>query len=70
MLKRTSGEQTTLLEKLKNTWITVRDSECEFQSLSSKGGSINSMIHFQYLADKTKERNEELNKMLSCQEGE
>ncbi|CAH0199052.1 hypothetical protein SRABI13_01681 [Erwinia aphidicola] len=70
VLKATSGEQTNLLKKSQNKWIEYRDTDCKFQTYSSRGGSINSMNVSHCLTGKTEQRTKELKEMLNCPEGD
>ncbi|MGP3590076.1 lysozyme inhibitor LprI family protein [Vagococcus sp. WN89Y] len=69
-IKRATPEQATLLKKAQQTWVNLRDSDCEFVASGVQGGSIQPMVHNQCLADKTIEREAWLASLLQCEEGD
>jgi uncharacterized protein YecT (DUF1311 family) len=51
-------------------WITYRDKWCEFQSSGVRGGTVYPTILAICLTDKIRARNEELKRILKCEEGD
>ena len=57
-------EEKKLLIKAQKDWIKFRDSHCEFEILEFDGGSIQPLIKYTCLQDKTEERIEDLNSAI------
>jgi len=69
-IKRATPQQAALLKKAQQTWISLRDSDCNFVASGVEGGSIQPMVINQCLADKTIEREAWLASLLQCEEGD
>ncbi|MGU3577276.1 lysozyme inhibitor LprI family protein [Brucellaceae bacterium C25G] len=70
--KRLAGDPDAkhLLLSSQRAWIKFRDAECDFSSSSTIGGSIHPMMLASCRAQLTTDRNEQLEKYLSCPEGD
>lgn len=69
-LKRATPPQQELLKKAQTAWIAVRDADCALISSGTEGGSAQTMISSQCLADKTAEREAFIASLLQCEEGD
>ena len=69
-LKRAAPTQQALLKKAQTAWIAMRDADCALISSGTEGGSAQTMIANQCLADKTAEREAFLASLLQCEEGD
>lgn len=65
LLKMLTSEEKKLLVKAQKDWIKFRDSHCEFEILEFGGGSIEPLIKYNCLQDKTEERIEDLNSAIN-----
>ena len=59
-----------LLKTAEKSWLAYRDSECEFETADSEGGSIQPMEDSICLTEKTKARIKELQTQSDCEEGD
>jgi len=59
-----------LLKAAEKNWIAYRGSECEFETASSEGGSIQPMEDSICLTNKTRARIRELQAQRDCAEGD
>ncbi|MBA8838074.1 lysozyme inhibitor LprI family protein [Ochrobactrum sp. RH2CCR150] len=59
-----------LFVKAQRAWIAFRDAECAFTTADASGGSIYPMLVASCKTDLTKQRNEQFQKYLSCEEGD
>ena len=59
-----------LLQAAERAWVAFRDQECEFETAVTRGGSIHPMEVSICLARLTRERSKELQRQLSCPEGD
>jgi len=69
-LKRAATPQRDLLKKVQQAWIALRDADCALIGSGTEGGSVQSMIVNQCLAEKTNEREAWLASMMQCEEGD
>ncbi|XTZ36977.1 lysozyme inhibitor LprI family protein [Salmonella enterica] len=69
-IKRAAPKQADLLKKAQQTWLSLRDADCDFVSAASEGGSIQPMVKNQCLTDKTNEREAWLASLMQCEEGD
>jgi uncharacterized protein YecT (DUF1311 family) len=58
------------LKEIQLAWIRFRDLSCQFESLASEGGSVNSMIMSLCLIRYTRQRMIELEILNNCKEGD
>ena len=58
------------LRQAQLTWISFRDQECEFETISTVGGSIHGMMVANCRTRITLERVTELERLVNCQEGD
>lgn len=59
-----------LLKESQRSWIKFRDNDCKVQSYPTRGGSAQAMVRLDCLKEKTDQRYNELNSMLTCEEGD
>ena len=59
-----------LLKTAERNWLAFRDSECEFETAGSEGGTIHPMESSICLTDKTRARVKELQAQANCAEGD
>lgn len=60
-------------QKFKNVqlaWIKFKDLACQFESSGVESGSAYSMVMASCLAEKTRQRNKEIETLNNCQEGD
>jgi uncharacterized protein YecT (DUF1311 family) len=67
---RLNESQKRQLQTAQLAWIKFRDQSCDFESSGVKGGSAYPMVRYHCLAEKTKIRIKELEKLASCKEGD
>ena len=70
IMSKYDAKSQTLLKSAEKNWIAYRDSECEFETASSEGGSIQPMEDSICLANKTRARIKELQSQRDCAEGD
>ena len=58
------------LQAAQATWAQFRDQECAFETLGSRGGSVNRMALYDCKARLTQARIAELKRQLNCEEGD
>lgn len=58
------------LRNAQQAWLKFRDAECDFETRDAEGGSIHPMVMNQCLEDLTRQRNQQLKRQLTCQEGD
>ncbi|MBF5066250.1 DUF1311 domain-containing protein, partial [Salmonella enterica subsp. enterica serovar Istanbul] len=62
--------QQNQLREVQLAWLKYRDLSCRFESSASAGGSAASLALQTCLADKTRQRADELKNLAGCQEGD
>lgn len=67
VLKSVSESEKTLLIKAQKDWLKFRDSHCYFEIEQYKGGSIQPLILYNCLEEKTQERIKDLKNILKDQ---
>ena len=68
--KKATAEQKQQLKAVQLAWIKFKDLSCSFQASSVDGGSLYSAVVSACLVEMTKRRNQELEELLNCQEGD
>jgi len=68
--EKLNTQQKNQLRDVQLAWIKYRDLACKFDSVSSTGGSLHSMALQSCLAEKTRSRTLELNKLANCAQGD
>jgi len=58
------------LKEVQLAWIKFKDLACQFEASGVEGGSAHSMVLASCLAEKTLQRNKELEALGNCQEGD
>ncbi len=64
VLKILSESEKTLFIKAQKDWLKFRDSHCNFEIEQYKGGSIQPLIFYNCLEEKTRQRINDLNSIL------
>ncbi|MCF8998131.1 lysozyme inhibitor LprI family protein [Acinetobacter nectaris] len=59
-----------ILKQAQRSWIKFRDDDCTVQSYPTREGSVQPMIYANCLKEKTDLRIADLNKILTCEEGD
>ncbi|MCW5576311.1 MAG: DUF1311 domain-containing protein [Burkholderiales bacterium] len=62
--------QNQRFKEVQLAWIKFKDLACQFKASGVKGGSAHPMVLASCLAEKTRQRNKELEALNSCQEGD
>lgn len=70
MGKSKDAQYKNALKQAQRSWIKYRDDDCKLAALPSTGGSVQSMAYSGCLTEKTDQRVAELNKMMTCEEGD
>lgn len=70
LMSGNDAKSQALLKAAEKKWTAYRDSECEFETADSEGGSIHPMEGLICLVEKTKARIKELQAQSSCAEGD
>ena len=65
-----SSEDGTMLLDAQRAWLKFRDAECRFQSSGSEGGTVRPMLVAGCMEKLTRDRDGELNRYLTCEEGD
>ncbi|MBG7618581.1 DUF1311 domain-containing protein [Herbaspirillum sp. AP02] len=68
--EKLSKAQQNQLREVQLAWLKYRDLSCRFESSASAGGSAASLALQTCLADKTRQRADELKALAGCQEGD
>ena len=68
--KKATAEQKQQLKAVQLAWIKFKDLSCSFQASLVEGGSLHSAVVSACLVEMTKHRNQGLEAMLNCQEGD
>ena len=58
------------LREVQLAWLKYRDLSCRFESAASAGGSVAATVRQTCLAEKTRQRTDELKALAGCQEGD
>jgi uncharacterized protein YecT (DUF1311 family) len=69
-IKKLNPKQKQQFKEVQLTWIKFKDLTCHFEASSIEGGSAYSMVLVGCLAEKTRQRNKELEALDNCQEGD
>lgn len=64
VIKLLSEKEKQLLIKAQRDWIKFRDSHCEFEANEYEGGSIQPLIYYSCLTERTKNRIEDLKSIM------
>jgi uncharacterized protein YecT (DUF1311 family) len=70
IMSKYDAKSQALLKAAEKNWITYRDSECNFETASSEGGSTQPMEDSICLNNKTHARIKELQAQRDCAEGD
>ncbi len=69
-IARLNPLQKQQFKKIQLAWIKYKDLLCKFEASGVAGGSAYSMVLAGCLAEKTRQRNKEIEALNSCQEGD
>jgi uncharacterized protein YecT (DUF1311 family) len=69
-LQRLDAGQQQQLKAVQLAWIKFKDLACQFESAGVAGGSAHPAVLANCLAEKTRQRNQELEALSRCQEGD
>jgi uncharacterized protein YecT (DUF1311 family) len=58
------------LQRMQKAWINYRTTGCNFESGAAQGGSVQSQLNWICAARMTRERADELGRMVGCREGD
>lgn len=67
---KATPEQKQQLKAVQLAWIKFKDLSCSFQASGVEGGSLHSSVVSACLVEMTKRRNQELEALGNCQEGD
>jgi uncharacterized protein YecT (DUF1311 family) len=70
LMKKISADGQSKLRDAQKSWIAYRDAQCAFETLGTIDGSIHSMVVAQCLADLTEQQTKQLQRQLTCEEGD
>ncbi|WP_321870958.1 lysozyme inhibitor LprI family protein [Burkholderia ubonensis] len=70
LLAKVSSEGSNQLRKSQRAWIAWRDAQCEFNTMGTRGGSINSSMYARCIDELTRDQTRRLDAQLHCREGD
>ena len=70
LMTKIDGQGKSALRDAQRAWLKFRDTEGEFETRGSEGGSIHPMIVSQCLEDLTQQRERQLKAQVTCHEGD
>jgi uncharacterized protein YecT (DUF1311 family) len=70
LLKRYDADNATKLKTAERAWLAYRDAECDYETNSTAGGTINPMMDTMCRTEKTNARIKDLDTQLRCPEGD
>lgn len=68
LMKMIRPEGRVRLQNLQKTWLEYSRARCDFESMGTEGGSVNSMMYTQCLRQLTEEQSENLARQFTCDE--
>jgi uncharacterized protein YecT (DUF1311 family) len=66
-VSKNGGDQ---LRKAQRAWLTWRDAQCQFNTMGTAGGTINSSMYALCIDELTQEQTRRLDAQLHCKEGD
>jgi uncharacterized protein YecT (DUF1311 family) len=70
LLAKVSKNGADRLRKAQRAWVAWRDAQCEFNTMGTSGGSINSSMYGLCIDELTQEQTHRLDAQLHCKEGD
>jgi uncharacterized protein YecT (DUF1311 family) len=66
-VSKQGGEQ---LRKTQRAWLAWRDAQCAFETMGTRDGSVNPMVHAMCIDELTQQQAKRLDAQLHCKEGD
>lgn len=70
LLAKVSKNGANQLRKAQRAWLAWRDAQCEFNTMGTTGGSINSSMYGLCIDELTQEQTRRLAAQINCKEGD
>jgi uncharacterized protein YecT (DUF1311 family) len=70
LLAKVSKDGAEQLRRAQRAWVGWRDAQCEFDNMSTRGGSIHSSMVAMCVEHFTREQTKHLDEQLHCKEGD
>jgi uncharacterized protein YecT (DUF1311 family) len=70
LLAKVSKNGADHLRKAQRAWLAWRDAQCEFNTMGTSGGSINSSMYGLCIDELTQEQTRRLDAQIHCKEGD
>ncbi|WP_322092205.1 lysozyme inhibitor LprI family protein [Paraburkholderia bannensis] len=70
LLAKVSKDGANQLRKAQRAWVAWRDAQCEFNTMGTTGGSINSSMYGLCIDELTQEQTRRLDAQVHCKEGD
>jgi uncharacterized protein YecT (DUF1311 family) len=70
LLAKVSKDGAEQLRKSQRAWVAWRDAQCDFDTMSSRTGSIHSAMQGMCIEQLTRDQTKHLDSQLHCQEGD
>jgi uncharacterized protein YecT (DUF1311 family) len=70
LMAKVSKDGAEQLRKSQRAWLAWRDAQCEFDTMSSRTGSIHSAMQGMCIEQLTREQTKHLDSQLHCEEGD
>jgi uncharacterized protein YecT (DUF1311 family) len=70
LLAKVSKSGADQLRKAQRAWLAWRDAQCEFNTMGTRGGSINSSMYGLCIDELTQEQTRRLDAQIRCKEGD
>ncbi|WP_322051696.1 lysozyme inhibitor LprI family protein [Paraburkholderia bannensis] len=70
LLAKVSKNGANQLRKAQRAWVAWRDAQCEFNTMGTTGGSINSSMYGLCIDELTQEQTRRLDAQVHCKEGD
>jgi uncharacterized protein YecT (DUF1311 family) len=70
LLAKVSKSGADQLRKAQRAWLAWRDAQCEFNTMGTRGGSINSSMYGLCIDELTQEQTRRLDAQIHCKEGD
>ena len=70
LLAKVSKSGADQLRKAQRAWLAWRDAQCEFNTMGTRGGSINSSMYGLCIDELTQEQTRRLDAQIQCKEGD
>jgi uncharacterized protein YecT (DUF1311 family) len=70
LLGKVSKQGADQLRQTQRAWLAWRDAQCTFETMGTRGGSVNPMVHAMCMDDLTRQQAKRLDAQLHCKEGD